>query len=100
MFSFTGKNPLAVSSLTSNVQFYRQKPISGFIVDFYCAAAQLVIELDGKHHLEQQQYTYDAERTRILESLGLQVLRFNNHQITDDLESSVWLIHQVVLRRL
>lgn len=62
-------------------QFYRQKVIVGYIVDFYCASAKLVIELDGRQHLQADAMNYDAERTRVLKSLGLTVMRFDNLRI-------------------
>ena len=61
------------------LHFRRQQVIDGFIVDFYCHAAGLVIELDGAVH--QHQADYDAERTRILEERGLHILRFANSDV-------------------
>ena len=43
------------------VQFYRQKPLANYIVDFYCAAANVVIELDGSQHYEPEHRAKDAE---------------------------------------
>ena len=80
------------------LQFYRQKPLSGFIVDFYCPAANLVIELDGGHHCEENQRAYDTERTYALESLGLKVIRFTNQQIMENLNQSVVVICGEVLK--
>lgn len=60
-------------------KFLRQKPIDGYIVDFYCAALGLVIEIDGDSHAEQIEY--DAERTRILNAYGLQVVRYTNAEV-------------------
>jgi very-short-patch-repair endonuclease len=57
--------------------------IDGFIVDFYCHAAGLVIEVDGNGHDEQ--VVYDAERDRILQARGLQVLRISNAEVRDHL---------------
>ncbi len=57
------------------VQFYRQKPIVGYIAYFYCAAANLVIELDGSQHFEEKQHIYDEKRTLFLQQQGLNVLR-------------------------
>jgi len=59
--------------------FRRQQVIAGFIVDFYCHTAGLVIELDGDIHREQQEY--DAERDKILEGMGLRVIRFRNDDV-------------------
>ncbi|MDD3484012.1 endonuclease domain-containing protein [Azovibrio restrictus] len=57
-------------------KFLRQKPIGPYVVDFYCAALNLVIEIDGDSHAEQQKY--DAARTLFLEQQGLRVLRYAN----------------------
>ena len=65
--------------------FRRQQIIDGFIVDFYCHAASLVVEVDGEIH--QQQAEYDAERDRILTARGLLVLRFQNKEVNEDLAS-------------
>ena len=59
--------------------FRRQQVITGFIVDFYCHSAGLVIELDGDIHREQQEY--DAGRDKILENMGLHVVRFSNDDV-------------------
>ena len=63
------------------VKIYKQRIIGRFIVDFYCASAKLVIEVDGSQHYEPQGMTYDAERSAFLSSLGLKVLRFSNRDI-------------------
>ncbi|MCG2785555.1 MAG: endonuclease domain-containing protein [Anaerolineae bacterium] len=63
--------------------FRRQQVIAGFIVDFYCHAASLVIEVDGGIH--KQQIEADRERERILVERGLRVLRFQNEQVLNDL---------------
>ena len=48
------------------VKIYKQRIIGRFIVDFYCASARLVIELDGSQHYEPQGLAYDAERSQFL----------------------------------
>ena len=63
------------------VRFRRQEIVGDFIVDFYCSAAALAIELDGSQHYEDRGKAYDEERTRYLESCGLKVLRFSNLDI-------------------
>ncbi len=60
----------------SRFKFRRQYPIAGYIADFVCVEAKLVIELDGGQHADQPDY--DAERTRKLETNGYCVLRFWN----------------------
>jgi very-short-patch-repair endonuclease len=59
--------------------FRRQQIIKGFIVDFYCHAAVLVVEVDGGVHDDMK--ASDAERDRILEGLGFKVLRFSNTDV-------------------
>ncbi|MBR3836208.1 MAG: endonuclease domain-containing protein [Clostridia bacterium] len=63
------------------VRFQRQKAIGEYIVDFYCAKAKLVIELDGGGHYTEAQKTNDKKRTEELEKLNLKVLRFCNLDI-------------------
>ena len=63
------------------VRFQRQKAIGNYIVDFFCARADLVIELDGGGHYQPEQQKADAERTSVLESMGLKVLRICNLDI-------------------
>jgi very-short-patch-repair endonuclease len=70
--------------------FRRQQVIDGFIVDFYCHAAGLVIEVDGNGHDEQ--VVYDAERDRILQARGLQVLRISNAEVRDHLNGVLQMI--------
>lgn len=63
------------------VRFQRQKAIDAFIVDFYCHAAKLVVEIDGSQHYEPKEQAYDAKRTKVLERYGIEVLRFSNRDI-------------------
>jgi very-short-patch-repair endonuclease len=69
------------------LQFRRQQVIDGFIVDFYCHATRLVVEVDGAVH--EQQTDYDVERDRVLAARGLQVLRFTNDEIRSQLSSVI-----------
>ena len=66
------------------IRFQRQKVIDNYIVDFYCAKARLVIELDGGGHYTNEQMQYDATRTNILEKYGLKVLRICNLEIDNN----------------
>lgn len=81
------------------LQFYRQKPIAGDIVDLYCAAAQLVSELDGAQHLEADAQTYDRQRTQVLEAMGLRVLWFDNRQVLAETDAVVEVIARWVAVR-
>ncbi|OGT01547.1 MAG: hypothetical protein A2Z65_02810 [Gallionellales bacterium RIFCSPLOWO2_02_58_13] len=82
------------------VQFYRQKPLGGYIVDFYAPGARLVIELDGSQHYEQEHAQRDAVRDSYLQGLRLQVLRFNNLQVLQELEAVLGEIARVVNERV
>ena len=66
---------------TYEFRFQRQKAIDNFIADFYCYKAKLVIEIDGSQHYSNDGFQKDAFRTEILESHGLKIIRFTNHQI-------------------
>lgn len=74
----------------NGLHFRRQQIIDGFIVDFYCHAAKLIVEIDGEIH--QQQIEYDAERDQFLSTRGLRLLRIKNEEVRRNLES--------VLRRI
>ncbi len=67
-------------------QFYRQKPIGDYIVDFFCPRAKLAIEIDGSHHLVGETIEYDRIRDDYLSSLGLRVLRFSNTDVLTNIE--------------
>lgn len=66
------------------LHFRRQQIIDGFLADFYCHAARLVIEVDGEIH--QQQTEYDAERDRVLLARGLRLLRIKNGEVRQNLD--------------
>jgi len=64
-------------------KFYRQHPIGKFIVDFYCPAEKLIIELDGDIHDNRQKY--DETRDNKLKASGFRVVRFRNEQVLSDI---------------
>src|SRR5207247_10990881 len=61
--------------------FRRQVPIAGYIADFVCHQANLVIELDGGQHFSNEAEKSDASRTVVIEAKGFQVLRFSNRDV-------------------
>ena len=69
------------------VNFNRQKVIGNYIVDFYCAKAKIVIELDGSQHYFDEGREKDLKRDRFLSSLGLTVLRYSNDDVNNSFES-------------
>lgn len=82
------------------VRFQRQKVIDGFIADFYCHTAKLIIEIDGFQHYTDQGLAYDSERTTILQQYGIKVIRFSNHDINCQFRCVCDAIHQEVENRL
>jgi very-short-patch-repair endonuclease len=70
-------------------QFYRQKPIGDYIVDFFCPRAKLVIEVDGGQHYSGEGSEYDSIRDEYLRSLGLRVMRFSNTDVLTRTEGVV-----------
>ncbi len=78
------------------VRFQRQKAIGEYIVDFYCAKARLVLELDGGGHYTSEQQQKDADRSKYLNQLGLYVLRVPNNAIDNAFDEVCRLIdHEV-----
>ncbi len=74
-------------------QFYRQKPVGDYIVDFYCPKAKLVIELDGGQHYSVEGKKKDKVRDEYLAGVGLQVLRFSDREVlaqTDAVLEKIW----------
>ena len=72
---------------------HRQYVIGNYIVDFFCAAANLVIELDGAQHYEEAAEMYDAKRDAYLKANGLQVIRYTNielHQNFKGVCEDIW----------
>ena len=63
------------------VRFQRQKILGHYVVDFYCAGAKLVVELDGSQHGLPDARAKDSERTAFLEQYGLSVIRIPNRDI-------------------
>ncbi len=80
------------------VRFQRQKAIGNYIVDFYCAKARLVIELDGGGHYEPEQARKDAIRTADLNSMKLNVIRICNLDIDRNFRGVCEYIDMIVQR--
>ncbi len=75
-----------------SVQFYRQKPIGNYIVDFYAPRAKIVVEVDGSQHMESEQAALDQQRDAFLASQGLRVLRFDSRQVLKEIEGVMEVI--------
>ena len=77
----------------ANHKFRRQHPIDCYVLDFYCPEAHLAIELDGSGHNFIGREVHDGERTKVLASHGISVLRFWNHQLRGELDrvlDAIW----------
>jgi len=70
-------------------QFYRQKIIGNYIVDFYCPGAGLVIEVDGAQHYSEEMLEADRRRDDYIRGNGLTVLRFSNLDVRQNLDGVV-----------
>jgi len=75
----------------------RQRPIDNFIADFYCPTISLVVEIDGGGHYTDEGMAYDEERSDILKSYGLWVIRFSNRDVLDNLAGVCWQINEYLL---
>ena len=82
------------------VRFQRQKAIGEYIVDFYCAKARLVIELDGSGHYSHEQINKDINRTQDLEKMDLSVVRVCNLDIDKNFENVCEYIDLIVKKSI
>lgn len=77
------------------VRFRRQQVIAGFIVDFYCHRAGLVVEVDGDvHDLQKEE---DERREKVLRELGLRIVRFGNDEVMRNLSAVVGMIKEAIV---
>lgn len=81
---------------TYPLRFLRQKIIGGYIADFYCAKAGLIVEIDGSQHYRDEAAEYDAARTEYFESLGLKVVRISNIEVNKNFRGVCEYIDEVV----
>ena len=81
-------------------RFRRQVTSGKYILDFYCAAAKLAVELDGSQHFEPDAQRYDATRTAYLNSIGIEVLRFSNLDVLQNLQGVCQAIDIAVAKRI
>ncbi len=83
-----------------NEKFRRQHPFRGYVLDFYCDAAGLAIELDGGQHLESDAVIKDHERTEILNRCGITVLRYSNLDVLKNIDGVLSDISETLSRLL
>ncbi|MGO4409364.1 MULTISPECIES: endonuclease domain-containing protein [unclassified Brevundimonas] len=76
------------------LKFRRQHPVGPYILDFYCHAARLAVEVDGAGHDDPEQIAHDERRTHWLASQGVEVLRVRSTDVRDHLEGVLAVILQ------
>ena len=81
-------------------QFRRQVTFGNYILDFYCAAAKLAVELDDSQHYENAGQIYDAKRSAYLESIGIYVIRFSNADVMNHLQGVCAAIDTAISERM
>ena len=81
------------------IKIYKQKIIEHYIVDFYCATAKIVIEIDGSQHYEEAGKESDKARDERSNQLGLKVLRFSNWEVDHEFDAVCEAIDRTVLER-
>ena len=78
------------------VQFYRQKPLGNYIVDFFASAVKLIVEVDGGQHMKDEGKKKDVQRDAYLKTTGFKVLRFDNLQVLKDTEAVLEVIYRAI----
>jgi len=74
------------------IEFKRQVVILDYIADFYAPEQQIIIEVDGGYHDVPEQMVLDEARTKRLESVGYNILRFTNEEVLNDIETVLYKI--------
>ena len=82
------------------IKIYKQRIIDNFIVDFYCAKAKLVIELDGSQHFTPDGKHYDSLRTDVIEKYKLKVIRFSNNDVDNKFNGVCSVIDRTIQERI
>jgi very-short-patch-repair endonuclease len=70
--------------------------VGKYVLDFYCVECNLAIELDGAYHFDVLRQEYDAERSRYLEGLGIQIIRFENQTVFQNIEGVLETIREAM----
>ena len=81
----------------AGLSFRRQHVLLGFVADFYCRRAKLVVEVDGPIHERRREY--DTARDRLLESHGIRVIRLSNRMVDTDRASVMRILHEAAKRK-
>jgi very-short-patch-repair endonuclease len=82
------------------MKFRRQYSIGHYVVDFFCVECNLAVELDGAMHADVMRQEYDAGRTVFLQNQGVEVLRFENRQVFENIEGVLERIRESIRKAL
>jgi very-short-patch-repair endonuclease len=77
-------------------KFRRQVPLAGYVADFVCFEAKLIVEVDGPVHAHEEQRLHDKERDRVLRQRGFRVVRFDGETVLTDLERVLGAVRQAL----
>jgi len=77
-------------------QFYRQRIVGDYIVDFYCPSAKLIVQVDGSQHLTEQGRSADREQDNEMKKFGLKVLRFSSVEVLSNTDGVVTEIYEAI----
>ncbi|MDT3311708.1 endonuclease domain-containing protein [Pseudomonas sp. rhizo66] len=83
----------------AHLKFRRQFPCPPYVLDFYCAELKLAIELDGGQHAETQGLIHDQRRTRYLNQKGIEVVRFSNLEVIQQMDDVLEQIIRIAANR-
>ena len=81
-------------------KFRRQQGIGIFAVDFYCPELKLAIEIDGPHHFTERGIRRDAKRQNLIETKGIQFLRFTDDEVQESVDRVVKKIKDEIEKRI
>lgn len=79
-----------------NFQFYRQRIIGNYIVDFYCPSSKLIIEVDGGQHYQDEGDRRDKVRDDYMKNLGMKILRVLDREVLKNLHGVVERIYEIM----
>ena len=82
------------------LQFYRQRPIGNYIVDFYCPQAQLVLEVDGSSYINGAMLRKDNYRDSYFKQQGIKILRFDDLQVLNQLDGVIEKVYRTIASRI
>lgn len=79
-----------------DIKFRRQYSVNNYVIDFYCPAARVAIEIDGDSHFTGDAPKQDRLRQQFIENCGIKVLRFTNKEVMENIEGVLETIHQAI----